>query len=124
MLRAYNLYTGKDGNSHVQKGSIDLKQEIAAESLQFKEDPPHSSSGFHNDPVPQFVIFLAGAVEFTTRTGERFTVNPGEVLLAVDHTGSGHSWKLVNDGPWKRAYIVFTKSADLHFVPDPGETAV
>ena len=41
------------------------------------------------------------------------------LLLAVDHTGSGHKWRLVNDEPWKRAYVVFKEGADTHFVPDP-----
>jgi len=44
--------------------------------------------------------------------------SPGEVLLAVDHTGSGHKWRLTNDEPWKRAYVVFKPGADTHFVAD------
>ena len=50
--------------------------------------------------------------------GERFTIHPGEFLLAVDHTGSGHKWGLINDEPWKRAYVVFKAGADPRFVPD------
>jgi fumarate hydratase class II len=51
--------------------------------------------------------------------GETFTIHPGDVLVAVDHTGSGHKWRLINDDPWKRAYVVFKTGADTHFVPDP-----
>jgi hypothetical protein len=43
----------------------------------------------------------------------------GDVLLAVDHTGTGHEWRLINDEPWKRAYVIFKTGADTHFVPDP-----
>jgi hypothetical protein len=50
--------------------------------------------------------------------GETFTIHPGDVLLAVDHTGSGHKWRLINDEPWKRAYVVFKEGADTHFIPD------
>jgi hypothetical protein len=35
-----------------------------------------------------------------------------------DHTGTGHKWRLVNDEPWKRAYVVFKQGADTRFVPD------
>ena len=63
-------------------------------------------------------ITLAGVLEFTTVGGETFTIHPGDVLLAEDHTGSGHKWRLINDEPWKRAYVVFKEGADTQFVPD------
>ena len=112
------LYTGGDGHSHVNSGRIDVKHIIAATSIQFKVDPPHSTSGWHNTPTPQYVLFLAGALQFSTKLGETFTVQPGEVLISLDHTGTGHSWKLVNEQPWIRAYVIFQTGADLHFVAD------
>jgi hypothetical protein len=33
-------------------------------------------------------------------------------------TPAGHKWRLINDEPWKRAYVVFKKGANTHFVPD------
>jgi quercetin dioxygenase-like cupin family protein len=119
MIRAYRLYTGPDGNSHVVSGSVSGGELVAAESILFKETPAHSSFDWHNDPIPQYVITLAGVLEFTTLGGETFTIHPGDVLLAVDHTGSGHKWRLINDEPWKRAYVVFKQGADTHFVADP-----
>jgi quercetin dioxygenase-like cupin family protein len=119
MIRAYYLYTGDDGNSHVQRGSIAEAALVGAESIHFKETPPHSSYDWHNDPTPQYVITLAGVLEFTTVGGETFTIRPGDILLAVDHTGSGHKWRLINDEPWKRAYVIFKTGADTQFVPDP-----
>lgn len=118
MIRAYYLYTGEDGNSHVQRGSVSENVLVEVESIHFKETPSHSSFDWHNDPIPQYVITLSGVLEFTTVGGEKFTIHPGEVLLATDHTGSGHKWRLVNDEPWKRAYVIFKKGADTHFTPD------
>jgi quercetin dioxygenase-like cupin family protein len=118
MINAYYLYTGPDGNSHVQRGSIAEGALVEAESIHFKETPPHSSFDWHNDPTPQYVITLAGVLEFTTVGGETFTIHPGDILLAVDHTGSGHKWRLTNDEPWKRAYVIFKNGADTRFVPD------
>jgi quercetin dioxygenase-like cupin family protein len=118
MIRAYRLYTGSDGNSHVVRGSVSGGALVEAESILFKETPAHSSFDWHNDPVPQYVLTLAGVLEFTTKGGETFTIHPGDVLLAVDHTGSGHKWRLINDEPWKRAYVVFKEGADTHFIPD------
>jgi quercetin dioxygenase-like cupin family protein len=119
MIRAFYLYTGPDGNSHVARGSIAGSKLVDAESIEFKETPPHSSLDWHNDPIPQYVITLAGVLEFTTKGGETFTIHPGDVLLAVDHTGSGHKWRLTNDEPWKRAYVIFKPGANTNFVPDP-----
>jgi Cupin domain. len=118
MIRAYYLYTGEDGNSHVVHGSVSGGELVEAESILFKETPPHSSYDWHPDPIPQYVITLSGVLEFTTVGGETFTIHPGEVLLATDHTGTGHKWRLVNDEPWKRAYVVFKTGADTHFIPD------
>lgn len=118
MIRAFRLYTGPDGNSHVERGSIATGALVGAESIEFKETAAHSSFDWHNDPIPQYVLTLSGVLEFSTVGGETFTIHPGDVLLAIDHTGTGHEWRLVNDEPWKRAYVVFTTGADTHFVPD------
>jgi hypothetical protein len=42
-------------------------------------------------------------------TGETFIIRPGDVLIAVDHEGTGHRWQLIDDAPWRRAYIIFKK---------------
>ncbi len=118
MVRAYRLYTGSDGNSHVEQGCISDNALVAAESILFKETPAHSSYDWHNDPIPQYVITLSGVLEFSTKTGETFTLHPGDVLLAVDNTGTGHKWRLINDEPWKRAYVVFKAGSDTHFLAD------
>ena len=119
MIRAYHLFTGPDGNSHVVRGSINNKALVDAVSVQFKETPAQSSLDWHDAPIPQYVITLSGILEFTTASGETFTIHPGDVLLAVDNTGSGHKWRLINHEPWKRAYVIFKTGADTHFVPDP-----
>lgn len=119
MIRAYRLYTGPDGNSHVERGSVNATKLVEAQSVLFKEAPAHSSYDWHNDPIPQYVITLAGVLEFETVGGETFTLHPGEVLIAEDHTGSGHKWRLVNDEQWKRAYVVFKEGVNTQFNADP-----
>jgi uncharacterized cupin superfamily protein len=73
---------------------------------------------WHNDAMPQYVVTLSGVLEFTTVGGETFTIHPGDVLLAADHPSSGQKWRLVNDEPWKRTYVVFKKGAYNRFIAD------
>ena len=118
MIRTYRLYTGPDGDSHVTVGSIHLDAFVKASSIHFKETAAHSNYDWHNDPVPQYVLTLSGILEFTTKGGETFILEPGDVLLAEDHTGTGHKWRLLNDDPWRRAYVIFETGADTQFIPD------
>jgi quercetin dioxygenase-like cupin family protein len=118
MIRAYRLFTSPDGDSHVERGSVNGEVLVGAETIMFKETPAHSSFDWHNDPTPQYVITLAGILEFTTKGGETFTIHPGDILLAVDHTGTGHKWRLIDDEPWKRAYVIFKTGVDTQFVAD------
>ncbi|HET6895822.1 MAG TPA: hypothetical protein VFH72_10625 [Candidatus Baltobacteraceae bacterium] len=118
MIPAHRLYTGPDGASHVEHGSITGDMLVQAESIEFKETPAHSAYDWHDAPVPQYVITLSGTLEFATRDGETFTIRPGDVLLAVDRVGSGHKWRLIDDQPWQRAYVVFKPGEDPQFVAD------
>jgi quercetin dioxygenase-like cupin family protein len=119
MIKAFYLYTGPDGHSHVTPGSVILNETLPAETVLYEESAPHAHLDWHNAPTTQFVITLAGILEFTTHTGETFTIHPGDILIALDTTGSGHKWRLTNDQPWRRAYVAFKKDTKLNFQPDP-----
>jgi quercetin dioxygenase-like cupin family protein len=123
MIKAWHLYTGADGHSHVVSGTILSNHEVvAAGSIHFEETPAHSALDWHTAPATQYVITLSGTLEFVTRTGESFTIHPGEILVAMDTTGTGHKWRLIDDQPWKRVYVTFKEGTDMHFRAD--ETGV
>ena len=63
------------------------------------------------------MITLAGTLEFMTRDGETFILQPGDVLLAKDNVGSGHKWRLIDDQPWRRVYVVLQAGASDLFTP-------
>jgi quercetin dioxygenase-like cupin family protein len=108
------LYTGPDGQSHFDVGTVDLPHiqgasrrspSARATAVSFEETPAHSSLDWHRAPVRQYVITLSGTLEFETKLGEKFTLAPGTVLLAEDTEGGGHKWRLTDDQPWRRVYV-------------------
>ena len=117
LFRSFKLYTGPDNASHVLEGTIDETDRTDVVAIHFKETPAHSSFDWHDAPEPQYVITLSGTLEFTTRDGETFIVHPGDVLVATDDVGSGHKWRLIDDQPWRRAYVVLKPGARDSFVP-------
>ena len=118
MIKAYHLYTGQDGHSQVVRGSIVDNVVVPAESILFEESPPHSQLDWHNAPKTQYVITLSGVLEFTIHGGGTFTVHPGDVLIAEDTSGTGHKWRLTNDEPWRRLYVVFNAQTKISFRAD------
>ena len=117
-MRAYKLYTGKDGHSHVQVGTVANLKLKPADSIMFNETPAHSYYDWHPAPTTQYVITLAGTLLFETHLGETFTLQPGDILIAMDTTGTGHKWQLIDDQPWKRVYVAFTAEAVINFLPE------
>lgn len=124
-IKAFKLCTGADNNSHVLEGTIDQSTRNDVTAIHFKQTPAHASYGWHNDPEPQYVMTLSGTLAFVTRGGEKFTLHPGEVLIAEDNTGTGHRWNLVDDQPWRRGYVVLKPGAPDSFIPnDPAAAKV
>ena len=118
MIKAYHLSTGQDGHSHVVSGRLINHELIVPESIHFEETPPHSSLDWHTAPTTQYVITLAGILEFTNHDDKTFTIRPGEILIALDTPGTGHKWRLIDDAPWKRAYVAFKPDTKINFLPD------
>jgi quercetin dioxygenase-like cupin family protein len=116
MLHAFRLFTGSDNASYVEEGSIEQSVTTSALSISFAESPPHAELDWHDAPVRQFVITLSGTLEFKTRDEKTFILRSGDVLLAEDTAGSGHAWRLIDDQPWRRAYVVLAPSTVGTFV--------
>jgi AraC-like ligand binding domain len=125
MIRCIRLWTGDDDNSYFEEGVIDLSKgergdilsgTVDVVSISFRETSAGGAFEWHDAPTRQFVITLSGTLDFQTRRGEHFMLHPGDILLAEDTAGTGHSWKLVDDNPWRRAYVILGPDAEAPFV--------
>jgi hypothetical protein len=124
MIRCVRIWTGEDGNSLFEEGTIDLPKgergdilsdKIMSSSISFRETRSGGALAPHDAPARQFVITLSGTLEFKTARDEIFTMRPGDILLAEDTTGTGHSWRLVDDEPWRRAYVILASNVAVPF---------
>jgi len=130
MIRCVRIWTGQDGNSYFEEGAIDpaggargdlLSGKTSATSVSFQETASGNTFAWHDAPARQFVTTLSGTLDFQTRSGEHFMIRPGDILLAEDTTGSGHSWRLVDDEPWRRAYVILAPGVVVSFVAAPAK---
>lgn len=126
MVRCVRIWTGDDGNSRFEEGSIALRPgphgdllsgTVPVTTVSLQETAAGGTLDWHTAPVRQLVITLSGTLDFRTRGGQHFTLRPGDILLAEDTAGSGHTWRLVDDRPWCRAYVVLDPGAAVPFHP-------
>ncbi len=123
-MRCIRLWSDSEGNSRFEEGEIALKSgspvnllsdQFSAKSISFEETQAGQTLNWHNAPAKQFVITLRGTLDFSTRSGDHFILTPGDILLAEDTVGSGHSWTLIGDDPWRRVYVILESDAELAF---------
>ncbi|WP_375787021.1 hypothetical protein ACE10Z_05440 [Bradyrhizobium sp. Pha-3] len=124
MIRCVRLWTGDDNNSHFEEGFIELEpgqrgdwlsSKVDVASISFQETGSGGRFDWHTAPIRQLVITLRGTLDFETRDGKHFLIHPGNILLAEDTAGSGHSWTLTDDSSWCRAYVVLKPGATVPF---------
>jgi len=104
-LPVYHIYSGEDNHSYFEEITLPCLERISVKEMYFKSTPAGQELGPHNAPDYNYVLTLSGSLEFTTSLGETFLISPGDILLAEDVIGEGHSWKIISQEPWVRAYI-------------------
>ena len=106
-MQFYRLYSGSDGQSHCEaldagKASEFFNKTRDAKSYLFRNGFAPHIVNYHCAPHRRWVITLSGSVEIGVGDGSRMTFHPGDVLLAEDTTGQGHT---ATPHEWVRAYV-------------------
>ena len=108
------LYSGEDGQSHFEE--LDLPNNYAEHSNMqmgggaiFRRSEPDRFIDWHNAPRRQYVITLSGEVEIGIGDGTLRRLGSGDVLLADDLTGQGHTTRVVGDVPRVSVAIPLTR---------------
>ena len=92
----YRLYTGEDGQSHMDE-SYEPPEVQDATGLVVRRQEVGYFIDWHPAPRRQYIITLAGQVEIGLGDGALYTLGPGDMMLAEDLTGQGHTTRAVGE---------------------------
>ena len=96
------IYTGADHQTHFEALNIpggEIEQVTAAAGAQivFRRFPADYFSDWHCAPRRQYIIVLSGQMEIGIGDGTKRRFGPGDVLLADDLSGQGHTTASVGE---------------------------
>jgi quercetin dioxygenase-like cupin family protein len=99
----YRMYTGEDGQTHIEETSLDSRPELAeavkATTITFTEHEAGRFVDWHPAPCRQYVICISGQIEIGLGDGSTHLFGPGDARLVEDTTGQGHTTKTAGTGP-------------------------
>lgn len=106
-MKFFRLYAGTDKQSHFEPLDSGGKSEFfnttqPATGLLLRNDFAPHIVNFHRAPRRRWVITLSGCVDIGLGDGTSMSFCPGDVFLAEDTTGQGHTAK---PHDWTRAYV-------------------
>jgi hypothetical protein len=106
-VKFFRLYSGADGQSHFEeldssRASKFFNTTSLATGLLFRNDFAPHIVGWHRAPRRRWVITLAGTVDIGIGDGTSMTFGAGDVFLAEDISGRGHT---ATPHDWVRAYV-------------------
>src|SRR5260370_41721264 len=94
------MCTGNDGQTHFEDRPLRAEESLnfalqAGANLVFRCFPADYFSDWHIAPRRQYIFILAGQMEIGIADGITRGFGPGDVVLADDLTGQGHTTRSV-----------------------------
>jgi hypothetical protein len=62
---------------------------------------------WHNADKRRYVIPISGRAEIETAGGQKVLLEPGQIGLAEDLTGKGHTFRVVGADDWVALFVDF-----------------
>lgn len=104
-MKCVRIYTGANGEAHAEEQSLDFVEyggtrtaPQPAVSVSFFNRIEGSFIDFHPASRRQYIFYLTARAEIGLRDGSTVVMEPGDVLLAEDTTGHGHTSRILNAG--------------------------
>lgn len=111
-MKVTKLYSGEDGKSYFADIEIEhatqrrlgaYSKAYSVKDLYFRDSVAGGEAPWHDDPQPQYIVYLEGKVEIEASGGEKRLFLPGDILLVTDMTGKGHITRVLTPS---RALII------------------
>ena len=102
-MGSIRLFSGDDGESHIEEIDPSTHPEWSAlheaKGIIFRALEPGFFSDWHVAPRRQYLITLSGEAEIGLGDGTVYSLGPGDVNLAEDLTGHGHTTRVIGNVP-------------------------
>lgn len=115
-VMATRLYTGPDGQSHIDQVPIPLHDGPTEESSAQKMSDayliraaPGTFESWHNADEKRYIVVVSGEAEVVTTGGEKASIVPGQIYIAEDLTGKGHTFRVVGNQEWLALFVNFAQ---------------
>ena len=104
-MKLVHVTSGADGESHAQERALDFTERNglatateAAATFSFRNRRVGPVNDYHLSARRQYMLYITASVEIGFGDGSSVILEPGDVLLAEDMTGRGHTTRVLKDG--------------------------
>lgn len=107
-FRVLHLFGGDDGESHLELKELprtggtpgrSVQTRLYATDVEMGDALPGDFIDFHGVSSPRFLIVLSGQLEIGLGDGSKHILSKGDIVLANDVTGRGHTSRTIGTEP-------------------------
>jgi len=110
------LYTGSDGQSHIDQVPLmfhgvpdEVSAAVKTSDAYLARGAPGMFETWHNANRKRYIVVISGEAEVTTTDGEKARLVPGRLYLAEDLTGKGHTFRVIGTQEWVALFVDFAQ---------------
>lgn len=116
-----NLYTGDDKESHSRQFEMKFVPVAGASGLATQSQAVNVTTAYvvrlapgfyeswHNADKRRYVIVMSGRAEVEVAGGQKIILSPGQLVLAEDLTGKGHTFRVLGTEDWVALFVDFAQ---------------
>jgi hypothetical protein len=121
-MRIMHMFGGEDGESHLEIIDLPLtgggdghsvQSRLRATDVEIGDTLPGDFIDFHGVSTPRFLIVLAGQLEVGLGDGSKHIMSKGDIVLADDVTGRGHTSRMIGTEPVRILTVRLPKDSPL-----------
>jgi len=120
-VAATRLYTGADGLTHIElvnmkfspvagaAATVEYSDSVKASSAYIVRLAPGYFHDWGNADKRRYAVAISGKAEIEASGGQKVSIEPGQVCLAEDLTGKGHTFRVVGADDWVALFVDFAQ---------------